>query len=136
MKPCSVALQIPFHDVDAMEVVWHGHYPKYFEIARCALLDEIDYNYRQMKESGYAWPVVDMQVKFARPARFGQRVTVTATVAEWENRLKLKYRIEDSATGERLTVGHTVQVAVDMKAGEMCFVSPPVLFRKLGLPPP
>jgi acyl-CoA thioester hydrolase len=36
----SVDLEIPFHDVDMMQVVWHGHYAKYFEIARCALLEK------------------------------------------------------------------------------------------------
>ena len=40
----SVEIEIPFHDVDMMEVAWHGHYVKYFEIARCALLDQFDYN--------------------------------------------------------------------------------------------
>ena len=52
---------------------------------------------------------------------------------EWENRLLIAYLITDEASGERLTRGNTVQVAVDMKNGEMCFVSPPVLFERLGL---
>ena len=34
----SVELEVPFHDVDVMHVAWHGHYVKYFELARCALL--------------------------------------------------------------------------------------------------
>ena len=38
----SVEIEIPFHDVDMMEVAWHGHYVKYFEIARCALLDQFE----------------------------------------------------------------------------------------------
>ena len=88
-------VEIPFHDVDMMEVAWHGHYVKYFEIARCALLDQFDYNYPQMRDSGYAWPVIDLHLRYARPARFGQRVTVTATVREWENRLKISYLIRD-----------------------------------------
>lgn len=136
MKSCTVILEIPFHDVDAMEVVWHGHYAKYFEIARCALLDSIDYNYRQMKVSGYAWPVIDMHLRYASPARFGQKVVITATVVEWENRLKIKYLIKDKASGRRLTVGSTTQASIDMKTGELCFLSPPILFQKLGLKVP
>ncbi len=136
MKSHDVSIEIPFHDVDAMEIVWHGHYVKYFEIARCALLESIDYNYRQMKESGYAWPVIDVHVRYAQPARFGQKVVVTATVVEWENRLKVKYLIKDSVTGRRLTVGSTTQASIDMKTGELCFLSPPILFEKLGLKAP
>lgn len=37
----EVEIQVPFFDVDSMDVVWHGHYIKYFEVARCALLDHI-----------------------------------------------------------------------------------------------
>jgi acyl-CoA thioester hydrolase len=129
----SIDLQIPFHDVDMMEVVWHGHYVKYFEIARCALLDKIDYNYPQMRDSGYAWPVIDIGVRYARPAVFGQTITVKAQIVEWENRLKMNYLITDKSTGARLTKGHSVQVAVDMATREMCFASPAVLFEKLGL---
>ena len=36
----TVAIAVPFHDIDSIGIAWHGHYAKYFEIARCALLDE------------------------------------------------------------------------------------------------
>ena len=55
----DVIIEVPFHDVDTMHVVWHGHYLKYFEIARCKLLDQFHYNYNQMRDSGYAWPVIE-----------------------------------------------------------------------------
>jgi acyl-CoA thioester hydrolase len=112
-------LQVQFFDLDPMEIVWHGHYVKYPEIVRCALLDSIDYNYVQMKESGYAWPVIDLHVRYAAP--------------EWENRLKIDYAILDAASGRRLTRASTTQVAVGIATAEMCFVSAPVLFQKLGV---
>ncbi len=129
----SIDLQIPFHDVDMMEVVWHGHYVKYFEIARCALLEKIDYNYPQMRNSGYAWPVIDLGIRYARPSVFGQIITIRAQIVEWENRLKINYLITDKCSGLRLTKGHSVQVAVNLATGEMCLASPVVLFEKLGL---
>jgi acyl-CoA thioester hydrolase len=128
-------LQVQFFDLDPMEIVWHGNYVKYLEIARCALLDSIDYNYVQMKESGYAWPVIDLHVRYAAPASFGQRIKLRATLVEWENRLKIEYVITDAVSGRRLTRGSTTQVAVEIATGEMCFVSPPVLFEKLGVQP-
>ena len=130
----SVTLQIPFHDVDMMCVAWHGHYVKYFEAARCALLDQIQYNYQEMKDSGYAWPVVDLKVKYLRPAQFGQTIKVICQLKEYENRLVLSYLIIDPQTHQKLTKGETTQVAVAMASGEMQLVSPPVLLKKLGLP--
>ena len=129
----SVDLQIPFHDVDMMEIVWHGHYVKYFEIARCILLDKIDYNYLQMRASGFSWPIIDLRIRYVQPATFGQIITVHAGLVEWENRLKIDYLIEEKHTGLRLTKGHSIQVAVNMMTHEMCFESPRVLMEKVGL---
>src|SRR5688500_2931309 len=128
----EVTLSPAFHDLDPMEVVWHGNYVKYLELARCALLQRFDYDYPQMRESGYFWPIVDLRTKYLRPARFGQRLTVRAELVEWEFRMKIAYLISDADTGEAVTRAETIQVAVDIATGEMCFASPPVLARKLG----
>ena len=122
----EVELVVPFFDVDSMEVVWHGHYAKYFEEARCALLDKLGHNYRQMREAGYAWPIIDLQLRYIRGARFGQRIRVRADLVEWENRLKIHYLITDAATGERMTRGSSVQVAVEIATREMLLASPKV----------
>lgn len=129
----SIELEVPFHDVDMMEVAWHGHYVRYFEIARCKLLDQLGYNYLQMRDSGYAWPVIDLHLRYVQPLQFQQKVTVTAWVAEWENRLRVQYLISDSASGARLTKGHTDQVAVKIKTKELLLASPAILLEKLGI---
>ncbi|MGA7436859.1 MAG: acyl-CoA thioesterase [Luteibacter sp.] len=122
----EVDVQVPFFDVDSLEVVWHGHYVKYLEIARCALLDDVGHNYVRMKETGFAWPIIDLQLRYARAARFGQALRVRAELVEWENRLKIHYTIMDAASGERLTRASTIQVAVRLTDGEMQLVSPGV----------
>jgi acyl-CoA thioester hydrolase len=139
-KPASrwfaeVELQVQFFDLDPMEIVWHGNYVKYLEIARCALLDKIDYNYGQMQASGYAWPVIDMHLRYVAPATFGQRLKLRADIVEWESRLKIDYLITDAASGRRLHRASTTQVAVEIATRAMCFASPPVLFEKLGVQP-
>ena len=117
---------VPFFDIDTMNVVWHGHYVKYLEVARCALLDKIGHNYTTMLESGYAWPVIDMQLRYVRGATFGQTLNVRASLVEWESRLKVNYLITDLASGERLTRASTVQVAVEIASREMQLASPKI----------
>jgi len=124
-------VRVEFFDLDPMEVVWHGNYARYLEIARCELLNRIGYNYPQMAESGYLWPIVDMRIKYVGPARFGQQLRVGATLAEWENRLKIDYRITDAETGAVLTKAHTIQVAVDAVTKELLLECPPVLTDKV-----
>lgn len=125
-----------FFDIDVMEIVWHGHYVKYLELARSALLKKFDYDYPAMRDSGYAWPIVEMKLKYVRSAVFGQALKVHSRIVEWENRLRIDYRITDAASGEKLTTAQTTQVAVDMATREMCFICPPVLWQRLGVPAP
>lgn len=122
----EIDVTVPFFDVDSMEVVWHGHYVKYLEVARCALLDDVGHNYVRMKDTGYAWPIIDIQLRYAQAARFGQKLIVRAELVEWQNRLKIHYTLSDAATGARLTRASTIQVAVRLADGEMQLVSPRV----------
>ncbi|AUA57292.1 acyl-CoA thioesterase YbgC [Achromobacter spanius] len=122
----EIDIRVPFFDVDSLNVVWHGHYVKYLEQARCELLDRLGHNYDAMRASGYAWPVIDLHLRYAQPAQFGQRLTVRAELVEWENRLKINYLILDAATGQRLTRGTSEQVAVSIDTREMQLTSPAV----------
>ncbi|MBI2380642.1 MAG: acyl-CoA thioesterase [Gammaproteobacteria bacterium] len=133
LRQASIELSPPFHDVDSMRVVWHGNYLRYFELARCELLKGFGYDYLDMEASGYFWPIVDTRLKFVRSARYGQTIRVCASLVEWENRMKINYLITDAASGEKLTEGYTIQVAVHKDTGVMEFVSPPILGQKLGL---
>ncbi|MGC6389253.1 acyl-CoA thioesterase [Ewingella sp. S1.OA.A_B6] len=131
----EVTITVPFHDIDPMGVVWHGNYFRYFEVAREALLNQFNYGYRQMRESGYVWPVVDTRVKYRDIIEFEQKIRVRATVEEFENRLKIGYQIVDAHSGKRTTTAYTIQVAVDAGTREMCFVSPDILFERMGVWP-
>jgi acyl-CoA thioester hydrolase len=133
MIRAEVEMSVPFFDIDTLGIAWHGHYCKYLEIARCAMLDKIDYGYMTMKATGYVWPIVDLQLRFVRPARFEQRIRVIAELVEWEYRMKIKYRIIDAETAEVMAKGHTVQAAVDAVSGEMSYASPAVFLDRLAL---
>jgi acyl-CoA thioester hydrolase len=127
----ETTVKVQFYDLDPMQVVWHGNYVRFLEQARCALLDKIGYNYAQMDQSGYVWPIVDMRLKYVRPARFGQELRLVATLREYENRLRIDYRVLDADSGETLTKAETVQVAVIAKTGELCLESPPALLDRV-----
>jgi len=127
---------IPFHDVDPMNIVWHGHYVRYLELVRCKLLEKINYTYKLMFASGYSWPIVDMRIKYIKPVIYDQTILLQAEIEEYEYRLKIKYQILDKSSREKLTTAYTIQVAVDEKTKEMCFQSPDILLQKLKLHEP
>ena len=124
---------IPFYDVDSMNVVWHGHYCKYLEVARCKLLDKIGFNYKAMAKLGYSFPVVDMRLKYVKPLVFEQDIIISASLVEWENRLKINYAIRDAATNTKLTTAYTIQATVDMEQGVMKLVCPSELIEKVNV---
>ncbi|CAO3424035.1 acyl-CoA thioesterase [Azospirillum doebereinerae] len=131
MISATVAIQAQFYHLDPMQVVWHGNYAQFLEQARCALLERIGYSYPEMAASGYMWPIVDMRLKYVRPVRLAQTILVEATLVEYENRIKVDYRIRDEKTGELLNKAHTVQLAVSVETGELSFDSPAVLIEKV-----
>jgi acyl-CoA thioester hydrolase len=127
----EATIRVPFHDADPAGVLWHGRYFEYFDAARCDLLDRIDYGYRAMAESGWLWPVVDARVRYVRPIRYEDEVTVTARLLEWEYRLRIAYEIRGADGGKR-TSGWTVQVAVSQASGELSFGVPAFLQDRIA----
>ncbi len=117
---------VPFFDVDSLMIVWHGHYIKYLEIARCAFLAKIQHDYNVMRQTGYAYPIVKLDLKYIKPASFGQKIEVHMAVIEFESCFKVRYRIIDQQTGELLTKATTTQAAVCIETGQMQFQTPAV----------
>ena len=130
----SVDIQkdIPFYDVDSYQIVWHGHYPKYFEEARCALLEKIGCTYTDMQEWGYFFPVIDISIRYVKPLTFKQTINIRASLKEWQNKLIINYQITDSATRENLTKGSTTQVAISMPEQITQFESPAPLIERIN----
>ncbi|MBQ9494718.1 MAG: acyl-CoA thioesterase [Treponema sp.] len=127
----TVIFKIEFYDVDSMRIVWHGNYIKFIEKGRCALLDKIGYGYLQMVEDGYAFPIVELKVKYVRSLAFGNTARIVSTLIEYENRLKIRYEIYNDKTGELCTKAESVQLAVKMATGETSFVCPEKFIKKV-----
>jgi acyl-CoA thioester hydrolase len=126
----EAVVKVPFQDADPAGVAWHGNYFRYFDTARCALLEQINYSYAEMAESGFMWPIVDTRVKFIQPVYFDQEILVKAILDEWEYRLRISYEV--FVEGKRVTRGYTVQVAVAVATGELQLGSPSVLIDRLN----
>jgi len=120
----EILAEVAFHDVDLARITWHGHYLKYLENARWALMDQIGYTLGRMLDASEGWPIVDLQVRYLRASRFQDRLRVRATLVEWETRLVVNYLITDGATGERIARAQTTQVVVDVPTGVLRFELP------------
>ncbi len=122
-------IEVPFFDLDPMNVVWHGNYIKYVEVARCNLLDKIGYNYDDMRNDGVMYPIAKMEMKFIKSATFGQKIVVKAILDSIEPSLDIRYEIKDSVTGEMLFKAKTMQIGVDFHSKNSIYEAPE-RFRK------
>ena len=124
-------ITIEFNDLDPMRIVWHANYFNYFETARRTLLQKLKYDYYEMEESGYVFPVIEISAKYLASLRYKDKAIVKAILAEYENRLRIRYEIRNAQTGELTTKVVSTQMAIDVKNQESCFVCPQILIDKV-----
>lgn len=133
MKKITSQTQIivPFYDLDPMNIVWHGNYVKYFETARCDFLSKIGYTYEDMRNDNIMYPIVKMDLKFIKSARFGQELTVKCILKEIEPAIIFKYEICDSLTGEKICTANSMQMGVNILSKETVFKAPDNLIKQI-----
>ncbi|WP_407396469.1 acyl-CoA thioesterase [Treponema sp.] len=122
--------KVEFYDVDSMDICYHGNYVRFMEVGRCALLDEIGYNYIDMKDEGYSFPVVDIKVRYMKSLHFNEVAKIRSSVIEYENCLKVKYEIFNSK-GELTTKAESTQMVVKESTGETMFVCPETFINRM-----
>lgn len=120
-----------FFDIDSMEVMWHGNYVRYIEMARCRFLDEVGFNYLAMKEAGFALPIVKLDCKFIAPLVFNERFCIEVELLEFECFFRLKYTFLD-LNGKKLCQAHTSQVAIMLESKETLFYLPSEFIEALA----
>ncbi len=111
-----------YADVDAMNVVYHGNYLRFFELGRVEFMRTVGLAYRELAERGWHLPVTEAGIAYRRPALYDDVLAVEAGLA-WVKRASLRfdYRLLRPGPGgdELLSTGHTVHAAVD-QAGRVC----------------
>ncbi len=132
-RRATVRLCIPFCDVDAMQVVWHGNYFKYFDAARDRLFRDAGLDlYRGFEDGGLVFPITRTQTKHIRPLRLRDEVDCTAVLVEAECRLVVEFEVRLAATGTLCAKGRTEQAAVRLADGTLELRLPETMRRALG----
>jgi len=124
-----VAVRVRFQDVDALQVVWHGHYLGYFEAGREALGEEYGLGYRDVRAAGLVAPVVHAEVHYLQPARHGDELSVVARLHRHAGAvLDLSYEVRRHGDEALLATGRTRQVFTDAEG--RLVLDPPALLRR------
>jgi acyl-CoA thioester hydrolase len=124
-RSCEVDLKVAFHDLDPLQIVWHGNYLKYFDIARFELFKTVGIDlYAYMLEKKYTFPVTRTSMKHIQPLRAFDKFVCKATCTEAQYKIGLTFEIRKSE-GDILCVrGSSEQLAVRFPEMEMEFMIP------------
>jgi len=132
-KSCEVELTVPFHDLDPMQVVWHGNYFKYFEMARNALFDSFGIDlYTYFQETDFLFPIIKTKTKHIVSLRHRDRFMCKATLVDVRYKIIIDFEIRLLKNDKICTRGRSEQVAVKFPEMEMMLIIPEDIRKAMG----
>ena len=129
----EVRMKVPFFDLDPMQMVWHGNYLKYFDIARSELFDGLGVDLFEFHDrTRYIFPIIRSSVKHIHPLKRGDEFICRATVKDARSKIVVAFEIRLVADGTICARGTTEQAAVLAPEMEMVYTIPEEISRALG----
>lgn len=111
---------VDFFDTDAMEVVHHSNYIRWFEIGRVEFLRMADITLGELMEDGFVFPITDVSAKFLSPGRFDDILVIETTpTALTKAKMAFDYRILRKGEDTVLVTGHTQNVFTNRETGKI-----------------
>jgi len=113
MRMVEIAVRVRYAETDQMGIVYHSHYAVWFEIGRTEFCRAAGLPYRGLEEAGIRIPVIGLQCKYRRPARYDDDLTVRTTLPELLARgLRFDYEVVDRE-GNLMADGSTRHIFAD-----------------------
>lgn len=112
-KSAHVFFQVPFHDVDRANIVWHGHYLRYFEFARTALMRAHNLDVDDILDLGLGLVVSESRCRHVFPARYADVLKIEAMFEAITHQIVVGYLVTNETTGKVVARGRTSLVCVN-----------------------
>jgi acyl-CoA thioester hydrolase len=114
----TTQVRVRYGETDQMGYVYYGNYALYYETGRVEMLRSLGMSYRTMEEEGVMLPVLSLNCKYIRPAKYDDLLTITTQLIELPNtRICFKYDIHNE-TGTLINTGDTTLVFVNKTTGK------------------
>ena len=130
MYSFETKIRVRYGETDQMSFVYYGVYAQYYEVGRVELLRSLGLSYKEIEAMGFALPVVNMNIKYKKPAFYDDELTIRTTIKELPS-AKIIFHYETlNEKGELLNVGEVILVFINKKTGKPCF-APEVILNKI-----
>lgn len=116
----TVRHKVNFYDTDAMAVVHHSNYIRWFEIGRVEFLREAGITLNQLMDDGYVFPITEVSAKYVNSAKFDDELIIeTIPEALTKAKMAFTYRILRASDDTLLVTGRTQNVFTSMETGKI-----------------
>ena len=113
-------IRVRYGETDQMSFVYYGVYAQYYEVGRVELLRSLGVTYKELEEMGYALPVVNLNIKYKKPAFYDDELTIETTVTEIPRaRINFEYKTFN-AEGVLLNEAKTTLVFINKNTMKPC----------------
>ncbi len=120
MMTFETQIRVRYAETDQMGFVYYGNYPQYYEVGRAEAMRKLGTSYKDMEETGIVMPIAEMHLKYIRPARYDDLLTVKTSIPEPpEARMHFDYEVYNEA-GRLLNKGYTVLAFLRKETGRPC----------------
>jgi acyl-CoA thioester hydrolase len=113
----ETTLRVRYGETDTMGYVYYGNYASYYEVARTEMVRELGLPYSKMEEEGTALPVIHLECRFIKPARYDDMLTIKTYLREMPTaRITFDYEVFNE-NGDLLNKGASTLVFTNRKNG-------------------
>lgn len=131
MFTSETQIRVRYAETDQMQVVYHGNYAQYFEVARAESIRQLGFTYGDMEAMGVMMPIIELHTKFLRPAHYDDLLTIKTVLKELPSDHRIEFHHEVYNQGQKLlTIGRVVLYFINSRTKEKA-VMPEQLYNKL-----
>ena len=132
MYEFNTQVRVRYAEADPMNVVYYGIYAQYFEVGRVESLRNLGISYKGIEDMGIMLPVVELNIKYLRPAKYDDLLTIKSQIKELPTEHKIIFDQEIyNEEGKLLTIGKVKLYFMDSKLGKRASM-PASMLEKLS----
>ena len=132
MYEFNTQVRVRYAEADPMNVVYYGNYAQYFEVGRVESLRNLGLSYKDIEDMDIMLPVVELNIKYLRPAKYDDLLTIKSQIKELPTEHKIIFDQEIyNEEGKLLTIGKVKLYFMDSKLGKRASM-PAVMLEKLS----
>ena len=124
-------VRVRFNEVDSYQIAWHGHYVAWMEESRNNLAGLFGIDAAQIAAAGFQAPVVSLELKYLRPARYGEELRVRTTLVPKDSATLVFHSEIIGEDGKLSATGRTIHALTDID-GVLQYALPQSIALKLS----